>query len=779
MSECKKCGDKYPVLDYRCGSCLGCSGCCECVSPTQMMGLGAESFNAENDETIYLIKQMDEDKEKGYLVGNERYIREALDEPYYYTMDALYDDEEKHEKMLEAYETMSIEKICETLGVALVFSRKGGFYFTSIQGDANIYVPDYVENRAESLMAINQNTPISNFTTNELTHSSTVQGDFNQASINSSGHQNFEVRGAETFAARGTYNLYKSQEKVLKAYRDSGGKENDYDSLPPKIASTSKNPYGGFHSTWDAESFGAEAIPIRHSRRLNGYYAIKGYEDASEDGFIYRIYRAPDTNDWFKATVYDNNAMKDNFRKPTSRRLNPSGEMVISNDPPSLLIGAFPKLEDAKRALVFRMIQDGNYHQKITDGNLKWLLKDYYAESFGAETFNERCEDPHDTGCRNRDYATRLFGPCHDCLEEMNVGQYDKRFERDGKDVWAAEDLAYCPRCGLNPNDNQPLEQQRDESDHVKEHGVCNYCMEELIDEGGEEVALQFDEGRFSFNAESFGADWEDFELPDMIMPSKIHWIDVRAFKDDDNDGYHYGILFQDEEGQVIRIPMYKTEEERDAELKKAQELHRKEYGAESFEAEGGDIFVKTFIEEMARRMDGTRKSRTWISGYFSSYDAALKDAKKEKATYESDGDVGYVDLFVKDKGKIIVDANNHQRMLYTKIIYQRYKHLGDNPDVLYRAESFGAEYGKRQRFGNRYIARDTKGKFISNVSVGRSLKADRRSKSKTPARSGFGHKGDSQKGASSDFKLPTDAKSLIGIGAVLGGLLAYLESKA
>ena len=51
---------------------------------------------------------------------------------------------------------------------------------------------------AESLMAINQNTPISNFTTNELTHSSTVQGDFNQASINSSGHQNFEVRGAES-----------------------------------------------------------------------------------------------------------------------------------------------------------------------------------------------------------------------------------------------------------------------------------------------------------------------------------------------------------------------------------------------------------------------------------------------------------------------------------------------------------------------------------------------------------------------------------------------------
>ncbi|WP_347852222.1 hypothetical protein [Planktomarina sp.] len=113
-----------------------------------------------------------------------------------------------------------------------------------------------------------------------------------------------------------------------------------------------------------------------------------------------------------------------------------------------------------------------------------------------------------------------------------------------------------------------------------------------------------------------------------------------------------------------------------------------------------------------------------------------------------------------------------------------RMKWMLENPDKDYDdyddyAESFGAEYGKRQRFGNRYIARDTKGRIISNVSVGRSLKADRRNKSKTPARSGFGHKGDSQKGASGEFKLPTDAKSVIGIGAVLGGLLAYLESKA
>ena len=96
-----------------------------------------------------------------------------------------------------------------------------------------------------------------------------------------------------------------------------------------------------------------------------------------------------------------------------------------------------------------------------------------------------------------------------------------------------------------------------------------------------------------------------------------------------------------------------------------------------------------------------------------------------------------------------------------------------------YAAESFGAEYGKRQRFGNRYVGRDTKGKFISNVSVGRSLKADRRNKSKTPARSGFGHRGDIQKGGATGFTLPSDTKRMIGMGAVLGGILAYWESKA
>jgi hypothetical protein len=63
-------------------------------------------------------------------------------------------------------------------------------------------------------------------------------------------------------------------------------------------------------------------------------------------------------------------------------------------------------------------------------------------------------------------------------------------------------------------------------------------------------------------------------------------------------------------------------------------------------------------------------------------------------------------------------------------------------------AESFEAQkYGKRQAFdmpyGRRFVARNTDGEFISNVDAGRSIAADRRIKSKTTVKPGFGQMGD------------------------------------
>lgn len=50
---------------------------------------------------------------------------------------------------------------------------------------------------AGSLFSIGQNTGLEGFTTSELTTSSAIHGDFDEASLNYSGHQNFEVRAED------------------------------------------------------------------------------------------------------------------------------------------------------------------------------------------------------------------------------------------------------------------------------------------------------------------------------------------------------------------------------------------------------------------------------------------------------------------------------------------------------------------------------------------------------------------------------------------------------
>ena len=58
--------------------------------------------------------------------------------------------------------------------------------------------------------------------------------------------------------------------------------------------------------------------------------------------------------------------------------------------------------------------------------------------------------------------------------------------------------------------------------------------------------------------------------------------------------------------------------------------------------------------------------------------------------------------------------------------------------------DTFSAQkYGRRQRFGNRYVARNSQGEFISNVGVGRSLRQDRARDAKHTSKPGFGQMGD------------------------------------
>ena len=72
------------------------------------------------------------------------------------------------------------------------------------------------------------------------------------------------------------------------------------------------------------------------------------------------------------------------------------------------------------------MIQDGNYHQMMTDGNLKWLLKDYYAESFGAEGYDSALVHLKSLMPINRDSYLRNFRPSeltHSSTNQINFNQ--------------------------------------------------------------------------------------------------------------------------------------------------------------------------------------------------------------------------------------------------------------------------------------------------------------------------------------------------------------------
>ena len=73
-----------------------------------------------------------------------------------------------------------------------------------------------------SLMDIGKDTGLGSFTPGELATSSAIHGDFDQASLNYSGHQNLEVRGAEYFNAvsTATPNLNREKTNLRAAIRE-------------------------------------------------------------------------------------------------------------------------------------------------------------------------------------------------------------------------------------------------------------------------------------------------------------------------------------------------------------------------------------------------------------------------------------------------------------------------------------------------------------------------------------------------------------------------------
>ena len=221
--KCGNCGMTDPIaLTYFCDKCNGCEGCCECKeaesfeveyyvhSPDEFFGpyynlqdaedaivrlegkgieiLGisrgkddmmAESFGGEGDivYSVYL-ETLDGDT----VWGGEYYLED------YNTEKLLLDEAEFDLNYAEPAWRKAI----------IIKSQVGSGKWSDVKTilfEAESFEAPYAG--AGALMGIKGDSALSSFTPSELTESSAIHGDFDQASLNYSGHQNIEVRAED------------------------------------------------------------------------------------------------------------------------------------------------------------------------------------------------------------------------------------------------------------------------------------------------------------------------------------------------------------------------------------------------------------------------------------------------------------------------------------------------------------------------------------------------------------------------------------------------------
>ena len=101
-------------------------------------------------------------------------------------------DKKTGEHIEESEVTVTASNEYEARGEAIRMLEEGGLDDEEFELIAETFESPYAG--AGSLFSIGQNTGLEGFTTSELTTSSAIHGDFDEASLNYSGHQNFEVR---------------------------------------------------------------------------------------------------------------------------------------------------------------------------------------------------------------------------------------------------------------------------------------------------------------------------------------------------------------------------------------------------------------------------------------------------------------------------------------------------------------------------------------------------------------------------------------------------------
>ena len=191
----------------------------------------AETFGAEDD--------------RGDLMDNEHLQTQELKDMWF----RIFGDSDTNQKIMEDkakkyhYDVMGIQGPIK-LKARLIYEMKGKLGMLESQqldwdtyGEDIIYEPDTEEELglvkeapyggAGALMDIGKDTPLADFTGKELAESSAIHGDFDQASLNYSGHQNLEVR-AEDYEGPMTHAGAKDYVNALENKIDGGMKDEGF-----------------------------------------------------------------------------------------------------------------------------------------------------------------------------------------------------------------------------------------------------------------------------------------------------------------------------------------------------------------------------------------------------------------------------------------------------------------------------------------------------------------------------------------------------------------------
>lgn len=122
---------------------------------------------------------------------------------------------------------------------------------------------------AGSLFGIKQDTGLEGFTTSELTTSSAIHGDFDEASLNYSGHQNFEVRA----------------EGDLQGYSEGQYPDDDYITTDTRKGVTFVE--GAFEVVRERENREDEAVMVKFELPVDDFiYRLQGSSMTNYTGFI-------------------------------------------------------------------------------------------------------------------------------------------------------------------------------------------------------------------------------------------------------------------------------------------------------------------------------------------------------------------------------------------------------------------------------------------------------------------------------------------------------------